>query len=172
MDLFSFPFLSTEPAHSIWKLMFFFSCVNFPTFFSKQHFSGILFLLFWACVGVSQSTLFVSELLLCIQSVCTPVCACVHTHLSKSFFSIFYYNSVTQSCLTLCDPRTAAHAWVLPVHHQLPEFTQTQVHWVSDAIQPSHPLSSPSPPAFNLSQHQDLFQWVSSSHQVAKVLRF
>ena len=54
----------------------------------------------------------------------------------------------------------------LPVHHQLPEFTQTHVHWVGDAIQPSHPLSSPSPPAFNLSQHQDLFKWVSSSHQV------
>ena len=58
----------------------------------------------------------------------------------------------------------------LPVHHQLPEFTQTHVHWVSDAIQPSHPLSSPSPPALNLSQHQGLFKWVSSLHQVAKVL--
>ena len=58
----------------------------------------------------------------------------------------------------------------LPVHHQLPEFTQTHVHWVGDAIQPSHTLSSPSLPAFNLSQHQDLFKWVSSSHQVAKVL--
>ena len=57
----------------------------------------------------------------------------------------------------------------LPVHHQLPEFTQTHVHWVGDAIQPFHPLSSPSPPAFNLAQHQGLFQWVSSSHQVAKV---
>ena len=57
-----------------------------------------------------------------------------------------------------------------PVHRQLPEFTQTHVHWVGDAIQPSHPLSSPSPPTFNLSQYQGLFQWVSSSHQVAKVL--
>ena len=57
-----------------------------------------------------------------------------------------------------------------PVHRQLPELTQTQVHWVGDAIQPSHPLSSPSPPAPNLSQHQGLFQRVSSSHQVAKVL--
>ena len=57
----------------------------------------------------------------------------------------------------------------LPVHHQLPELTQTHVHWVGDAIQPSHPLSSPSPSAFNLSQHQGLFKWVSSSHQVAKV---
>ena len=60
----------------------------------------------------------------------------------------------------------------LPVHHQLPEFTQPHVHWIGDAIQPSHPLSSPSPPAFNLSQHQGLFQWVSSSHQVVKVLEF
>ena len=58
----------------------------------------------------------------------------------------------------------------LPVHHQLPEFTQTHVHWVGDAIQPSHPLSSPSPPTFKISQHQSLFQWVSSSHQVAKVI--
>ena len=56
----------------------------------------------------------------------------------------------------------------LTVHHQLPESTQTHVHWVGNAIQPSHPLSSPSPPTFNLSQHQGLFQWVSSSHQVAK----
>ena len=60
----------------------------------------------------------------------------------------------------------------LPVHHQLPEFTQTYVHWVGDAIQPSHPLSSPSPPAFNLSQHQGLFTWVSSSHKVAKYWSF
>ena len=60
----------------------------------------------------------------------------------------------------------------LPVHHQLPEVTQTHAHWVGDAIQPSHPLSSPSPPALNLSQHQGLSQGVSSSHQVAKVLEF
>ena len=59
-----------------------------------------------------------------------------------------------------------------PVHHQLPELAQIHAHQVSDAIQPSHPLSSPSPPAFNLSQHQGLFQGVSSSHQVAKVLEF
>ena len=59
-----------------------------------------------------------------------------------------------------------------PVHHQLWEFAQTLVYWVSDAIQPSHPLLSPSPPAFNLSHHQGLFQWICSSHQVAKVLEF
>ena len=60
----------------------------------------------------------------------------------------------------------------LPVHHQPPEFTQTHVHRISDAIQPSHPLLSPSPPAPNPSQHQSLFQWVNSSHEVAKVLEF
>ena len=81
------------------------------------------------------------------------------------------FSSVTQSCPTLCDPMNRSTPG-LSVHHQLQEFTQTHVHWVSDAIQPSHPLSSPSPPAFNLSQHQGLFQWVSSSHQVAKVLEF
>ena len=60
----------------------------------------------------------------------------------------------------------------LPVHHQLLAFTQTRIHWVGDAIQPSHPLLSPSPPTFNLSQHQGLFQWVSSSHHMAKGLEF
>ena len=79
------------------------------------------------------------------------------------------FSSVAQSCPTLCD--TMNHSMPgLPVHHQPPEFTQTHVQWVGDAIQPSHPLSSPSPPAFNLSQHQGLFQWVSSWHQVAKVI--
>ena len=76
------------------------------------------------------------------------------------------FSSVTQSCLTLCDPMNGSMPG-LPVHHQLLEFTQTQVHWFSDAIQPSHPLLSASPPAFNLSQHQGLFKWDSSSHQVA-----
>ena len=76
------------------------------------------------------------------------------------------FSSVTQSCPTLCDPTNRSMPG-LPVHHQLLDFTQTYVHWVSDAIQPSHPLSPPSPPALNLSQHQGLFQWVSSSHQVA-----
>ena len=83
---------------------------------------------------------------------------------------IVQFSSVAQSCLTLCDPMNSSMPG-LPVHHQLPEFTQTHVHWVSDAIQPSHPLSSPSP-APNPSQHQSLFQWVYSSHEVAKVLEF
>ena len=89
----------------------------------------------------------------CCQSCCNKHCCC----------------SVTQLCPTLCnciDYCTSGH----PVLHHLPEFAQTHVHWVSDAIQLSYPLSSPSPHALNLSQHQGLFQWVSSSHQVAKVL--
>ena len=81
------------------------------------------------------------------------------------------FSSVTQSCPTLCDPMNLSTPG-LPVHHQPLEFTQTQVHRVSDAIQPSHPLSSPSPPASNPSQHHSLFQWVNSSHQVSKVLEF
>ena len=93
-------------------------------------------------------------------------------------WSVFYmvdaslqFSSVTQLCLTLCDPMNSSTPG-LPVHHQLPESTQIHVHWVGDAIQPSHPLSSPSPPAVNLFQYQGLFKWVSSSHQVAKVLEF
>ena len=83
-------------------------------------------------------------------------------------FSSSLLLSVTQSCLTLCDPVDCSKPG-FPVLHHLPELVQTHVHWVGDAVQPSHPLSSP-PPAFNLSQHQGLFQWVSSLHQVTKVL--
>ena len=84
---------------------------------------------------------------------------------------IVQFSSVTQSCPTLCDPMNHSTPG-LPVHHQLPEFTQTHVHRVSDATQPSHSLLSPSPPAPNPSRHQGLFQWVSSSQKVAKVLEF
>ena len=81
------------------------------------------------------------------------------------------FSSVAQSCPTLCNPMNCSTPG-LPVHHQLPEFTQTHVHQVSDAIQPSQLLLSPSPPAPNPSQHQSLFQWVNSSSEVAKVLEF
>ena len=81
------------------------------------------------------------------------------------------FSSAAQSCLTLCNPMTPSTPG-LPVHHQLLEFTQTHIHRVGDAIQPSHPLSSPCPPAPNPYQHQSLFQWVNSSHEVAKVLEF
>ena len=104
------------------------------------------------------------------------------SNLQLLFFSYFLipvqFSSVAQSCPTLCDPMNRSTPG-LPVYHQLPEFTQTHVHQVTDAIQPSHPLSSPSPPlsspsppALNPSQHQSLFQRVNSSHQVAKVLEF
>ena len=86
-------------------------------------------------------------------------------------FSSIQFSSITQSGPTLCDPMNHSTPG-LPVHHQLPEFTQTHVHWVGDAIQPSHPLWSPSPPAPNSSQHQGLFQWVNFSHEVAEVLEF
>ena len=89
--------------------------------------------------------------------------------------SIFHFSvqfsSVAQSCLTFCDPKNRGTPG-LPVHHQLPEFIQTHAHRVSYAIQPYLPLLSPSPPTPNPSQHQGLFQWVSSSHEVAKVLEF
>ena len=97
-----------------------------------------------------------------------------HSQKTKSNFTSVSTSSVQFSCSVVSnslwphEPSTPG----LPVHHQLSEFTQTHVHWVGDAIQPSHPLSSPSPPALNLFQHQGLFKWVSSSHQLAKVLEF
>ena len=84
---------------------------------------------------------------------------------------MYQFSSVAQSCPTLRGPMNHSTP-VLPVHHQLPEFTQTHIHRVGDAFQPSHPLSFPSLPAPNPSQHQSLFQWVNSSHEVAKVLEF
>ena len=97
------------------------------------------------------------------------MCGCCFYLRSKNWVNhiLQFIRSVAQSCPTLCDPMDCSTPG-LPVHHQLPKLAQTHVHWVSDAIQPSHPLSSPSSPVFNLSQHQGLFQWVSSSHQVAK----
>ena len=92
--------------------------------------------------------------------------------LSHQLFILrLHFSSGSQLCPTLWDPLDCSMPG-LSVHHKLLDFIQTHVHWVSDAIQPSHPLSSPSPPTFNLSQHQGLFKWVSSSHQVAKVLEF
>ena len=119
----------------------------------------------------------ISSLILCLteQSHCPsvlPVYAFLpHPRLLPTtdlFMVSIQFSSATQSYPTLCNPMDCSTPG-FSVHHQLPGFTQTHVHWVSDAIQPSHPLSSPSPPAFNLPQHQGLFQGVSSSHQVAKV---
>ena len=101
-----------------------------------------------------------------ISSPVVPFSSC-----PQSFPASVQFSSVTQLCPTLCDPMKHSTPG-LPVHHQLPEFTQAHVHHVGDAIQPSHPLLSPSPTAPNPSQHQSLFQWVNSSHEVAKVLEF
>ena len=89
----------------------------------------------------------------------------------KAMTNLVQFTSVSQSCPTLCDPMNCSMA-CLPVHHQLPESTQTHVHWVGDAVQPSPFLLSLSPPVLNLSEHQGLLNWVSSSHQVAKRLKF
>ena len=108
-----------------------------------------------------------------ISSSVIPFSSCLQSFPASGSFpmsSSHQFSSVTQSCPTLCDPMNRSTPG-LPVHHQLPESTQTHVRCVSDAIQPSHPLSSPSPPALSLSQHQGLFKWVSSPHQVAKVLQ-
>ena len=90
---------------------------------------------------------------------------------TTKFCKVIQFSSVTQSCLTLWDPMNH-NTPGLPVHHHLPEFPQTHVHQVGDAIQPTHPLLSPSLPAPNPSHHQSLLQWVNSSHEVAKVLEF
>ena len=107
--------------------------------------------------------------------VCVCVCACTHACMPACFVELCstkVFTVVVQSLSHVwlfATPRTAARQ-ASPVLHCLPESTQTHVHWAGDAVQPSHPLPSPSPPALNLSQHQDLFQWVSPSHPVAKVL--
>ena len=119
------------------------------------------------CVICTQVTLFSESIRPMLYSVYFPSQEKEITVTCKSHSVQF--SSVAQSCPTFCDPMNPSMSG-LPVHHQLMEFTQTHVHGVSDAIQPSHPLSSPSPPAPNPSQHQSLFQWVNSSHEVAKVL--
>ena len=112
----------------------------------------------------AQMSLFPTTLIKVLLPYLVHMSLPLHPHL-LSVWS--YCCSVTQSCPAPCDPMDCSTPG-LPVHHQLPELAQTHVHWVGDAIQPSHPLLSLSPPTFSLSQHQGLFQWVDSSHQVAK----
>ena len=130
------------------------------------------------CSNSIESVMLFKHLILCcpFSSCSQPFPAsgslqgvsCLH-QVAKLLELQHQFSSAEQSCPTLCNPMEHSTPGLL-VHHQHPKFTQTHVYWVSDAIQPSHPLLSPSPPAFNLSQHQGLFKWVSSSHQVAKVL--
>ena len=136
-----------------------------------QKFYTKLWLLFLGSTEVRLSTM-------PCQRKSTLVCHKSNTYILEEYRVIAcgtvlepQFSSVVQSCPTLCDPMNRSTPG-LPVHHQLPEFTQTHVHWVGNAIQPSSPLSSPSPPAPNSSQHQRLFQWVNSSDEVAKVLEF
>ena len=117
---------------------------------------------YFTCGNVCDSTLLP-------PSLPPPPSHTVITSLFSMSASPAQFSSVTQLCPTLYDPMDCSTPGFL-VRYQLLEPAQTHVHWVGDVIQPSHPLSSPSPPAFNLSQHQGLSQWVSFSHQVAKVL--
>ena len=135
--------------------------------------SNLLFLVYCLFHLFYFSALFGSLYFLLFVEILT---VCIHSshEFTENLYDYCIFGFIQFSCsvcLTLCDPmnrRTPS----LPVHHQLPEFTQTHVHRVSDAIQPSHPLSSPSPPAPNPSQHQSLCQWVNSSHEVVKILEF
>ena len=140
----------------------------------SQRFHWICRLL-WVMQSFSQCWLFQSK-----NMAYVSICLCHLWFLSYVSYSFLHtgllslslqFASVTQSCLPLCNPMDSSMPGLL-IHHQLPEFTQIHVHWVSDAIQPSLPLSSPSPSAFNLSQHQGLCKWVSFSYQVSKVLEF
>ena len=151
-------------------------CIHFKVFFSIIVFHRILnsipcavsrtlLVVHWICTSLnlqipnSQSIPLPSPLPR-LRQVC-PLCLSVSLFLfCRKFICVMFsvqFDSVAQSCPTLCDPMDCSTPG-LPVHHQLPECTQTHVHCVRDAIQPSHPLSSPSPPTFNLSQHQGLFK--------------
>ena len=114
----------------------------------------------------------ISSVLSCLILHCINIPQCIHFSMLKHIWIFrLFLNSVTQSCQTLRNPMECSIPG-LPVHHQLLEFTQTHVYWVGDTTQSSHPLLSPSPPTFSLSQYQGLFQWISSSQHVAKVLEF
>ena len=128
---------------------------------------GTLFLIIYVLFWQFEVYFGLGDLPTCIKMRITIA----RSWLCTRFPPIYQFSSVTQLCLTLCDPIDCSMPGFL-VLHQLAELTQTHVHWVGDAIQLSHPLSSPSPPTFNLSQHQGLFKWVISSHQVAKVSEF
>ena len=173
--------------------LIFFLFVQFEESYVKllqevSHFSYCIFKSVWLLFIFSNSLLKASSFLLyssilLLSSLVIVVITTLNSFsdrlpISTSLVPLGFYlvssvqfSSVAQSCPTLCDPMNHSTPG-LPVHHQLPDFTQTHIHQVSDAIQPSHPLSSPSPPAPNPSQHQSLFQWINSWHEGAKVLEF
>ena len=167
--------LGVDLFHFVWDFLcfWFWICVsyyrlNFQPWFHQIHFCLFLsplllgplkFEFYYAWCYLQFSSV---QSLSRVQLFATPWIAALQASLSSV---------QSLSCVRLCDP-VDCNTPSFPVHHQLLEFTQTHVHRVGDAIQPSHPLSSPSPPAPNPSQHQSLFQWVSSSPEVAKVLEF
>ena len=167
--------LGVDLFHFVWDFLcfWFWICVsyyrlNFQPWFHQIHFCLFLsplllgplkFEFYYAWCYLQFSSV---QSLSRVQLFATPWIAALQASLSSV---------QSLSCVRLCDHMIRSTPG-LPVYHQLPEFTQTHVHRVGDAIQPSHPLSSPSPPAPNPSQHQSLFQWVSSSPEVAKVLEF
>ena len=156
------------------------SCGNW---WRNRNFTGLQTLISWSfypwffCWYKLIGPLLAVLSILPLRTPCFINCVC-HVHIiiivTLQLLEVEYcfnFSSVAQLCPTLCNSMNRSTPG-LPVHDQLPESTQIHVYRVDDAIQPSHPLSSPSPPALNLSQHQGLFQWVSSSHQVAIVLEF
>ena len=179
-------FLPVLPSRSFIVLHFTFrSVTHFDLFFVKavRSISKSFFLYFCMWIFSCSSTIicwkgccfFIELPFLCHRSV---IYICENLSTSRLTVSVpFMYLlvlsccSATQLCPTLWDPMDCSMPGFPDLHH-LTEFAQTHIHWVSDAIQPSHPLLSRSPPTFNLSQHQGLFKWVSSSHHVAKVLEF
>ena len=136
---------------------------NFRQKFSEYAASRFyLYLFFFSSTNFFKLIIFIFNWLMTALQYWFDFCH-TSTWISHQFNSVQFSHSVLSDSVT--PPG-------LPVHHQLPEFTQTHVHWMGDPILPSHPLLSPCPPTFNLSQHQDLFKWISSSCQVAKVLEF
>ena len=134
-----------------------FNLINVHVIFCKvKVYSTLLWYIYMWLLPFTQ---YVPYYIIIVQHYCIFITLCLSVQFSRSVVS------------KSLRPHELQHSRS-PVHHQLLESTQTHVHWVGDTIQPSHPLSSPSPPALNLSQHQGLFKWVSSSHQVAKVLEF
>ena len=125
-------------------------------------------LIYFSCIIALART---SYTLLKKNSEITILVLILEKNIPSFIWGLMFSSVQSLSHVWLCDSMDCSMPG-LPVHHQLPELAQTHVHLISDAIQPSHPLSSPSPPVFNLSQHLGLFQWVSSLHQVAKVLEF
>ena len=169
---------------SVWRTCFTIPCcvslfvINpFSIFKSENVFNFPFPERYLCCIWNFMLTIIEGEIRPCFKDICDLVPrTCGHLDFGVKWtvwlwFSSVQFSSVTQSCPTLWDPMSHRMPG-LPVHHQLPESTQTYVHWIGDAIQTSRPLSSPSPPALNLSVHQGLFQWASSLHQVAKVLEF